>query len=82
MQTALARGWGAIPNEHNIKDLAKKIEDRQPVCLHPEYSVIAVEKHFLWVVDILMAFWVLWKIMFGKRSIRKEGQFIGICYFG
>ena len=53
MQTALARGWGAIPNEHDIEDLARKIEDRQPVGSHPEYSVIAAEKRFLWVMDIL-----------------------------
>ena len=44
VQTALAGGWGAIPNEHDIKDFAKKIEDRQPVGSHPEYSVIAAEK--------------------------------------
>ena len=46
VQTALARGWGAIPNEDDIQDLAKKIEDRQPVGSHPEYSVIAAEKRF------------------------------------
>ena len=39
------------------QDLAKKI-DRQPVGSHPEYSVIAAEKFFLfffflWVMDIM-----------------------------
>ena len=53
MQTALARGWGAIPNENDVQDLARKIEDRQPVGSHPEYSVIAAEKRFLWVMDVL-----------------------------
>ena len=32
--------------------LARKI-DRQPVGSHPEYSVIATEKRFLWIMDIL-----------------------------
>ena len=85
VQTALARGWGAIPNEGEYQDLARKIEDRQPVGSHPEYSVIAAEKHFLWIMYILRSengLWALWKIMFGKRSIRKEERFIGICYFG
>ena len=32
--------------------MARKIEDRQLVGSHPEYSVIAAEKRFLWVMDI------------------------------
>ena len=39
VQTALARGWGAVLNECDIEDLARKIKDRQPVSSHPEYSV-------------------------------------------
>ena len=46
VQTTLARGWGAIPNENEYQDLARKIKDRQPVGSHPEYSVIAAEKCF------------------------------------
>ena len=82
MQTALARGWGAIPNEGDIQDLAKKIEDRQPVGSHPEYSVIAAEKCFLWVMDVLRSeSGPLGTVedYVGKKSIRNEGQFIGIC---
>ena len=44
MQTALAKGWGATPSELDVQDLARKIEDRQPVGSHPEFSVIAAEK--------------------------------------
>ena len=33
--------------------MARKIEDRQPVGSHPEYSVISAEKRFQWVMDIL-----------------------------
>ena len=36
-----------------FQDLARKIEDCHPVGSHPEYSVIAAEKRFLWVMDIL-----------------------------
>ena len=53
VQTALATGWVAIPNKHDIEDLARKIKDCQPVGSHPEYSVIAAEKRFLWVMDVL-----------------------------
>ena len=35
VQTALGRGWGAIPNEHDVVDLARKIEDRQAVGFTP-----------------------------------------------
>ena len=38
---------------NNVRRVARKIEDRQSVGSHPEYSVIAAEKHFLWVMDIL-----------------------------
>ena len=74
VQTALARGWGAIPNKHDIENLARKIEDCQPVGSHPEYSVIAAEKHFLWVMDTLRSEngpLGTVETMFGKRSIRK-----------
>ena len=40
VQTALAKGWGAIPNELDVQDLARMIEDRQPVGSHPQISVI------------------------------------------
>ena len=53
VQTALAKGWGAIPDELDVQDLARKIEDRQSVGSHPQFSVIAAEKCFLWVMDIL-----------------------------
>ena len=49
---SLSQRLGAIPNEDDIQDLARKIEDRQPVGSHPKYSVIAAEKCFLWVMDI------------------------------
>ena len=52
MQTALAKGWGATPSELDVQDLARKI-DRQPVGSHPEFSVIAAEKRFLWLFEIL-----------------------------
>ena len=50
---SLSQMLGAIPNEDDIQDLAKKIEDRQPIGSHPEYSVIAVGKCFPWVMDVL-----------------------------
>ena len=53
VQTAFARGWGAIFNECDIEDMAREIEDHQRVGSHPEYSVIAAEKRLLWVSDIL-----------------------------
>ena len=52
MDTYVNSLWGAIPNEHDIEDLARKIKDRQPVGSHPKYSMTAAEKHFLWVMDI------------------------------
>ena len=52
MQTAFAGGWEAIPNKDDVQDLARKI-DRQPVGSHSEHSVIAAEKRFLLVMDIL-----------------------------
>ena len=53
MQSALARGWGTVPNECDVEDLARRIENRQPVGSHPQYSIIAAEKRFLWVMNVL-----------------------------
>ena len=53
VQTALTKGWGAIPDELDVQNLTRKVEDRQPVGSHPQFSVIATEKRFLWMMDIL-----------------------------
>ena len=80
MQTALARVWGAIPNEDNVQNLAKKIEVVS-LLVHPEHSVIAAEKCFLWVMDVLRSengpLDTVEDCL--EKSIRNEGQFIGIC---
>ena len=36
-----------------VQDLAKKIENRQPVGYHPEVSVLAAEKRYKWFMNIL-----------------------------
>ena len=78
---SLSQRLVVIPNEDDIRDLAKKRQNCQPVGSHPEYSVIAAKRRFLWAVDVLRSE----NCPSGtvedslKKSIRKEGQFIGIC---
>lgn len=55
VQTTLKYGWGASSNTKEVQDLAKMIENRQPVGYHPEVSVLATEKRYQWFMNILCA---------------------------
>ena len=46
VQATLTHGWGASSTSKEVQDLAKKIENRQPVGYHPEMSVLAAEKRY------------------------------------
>jgi len=48
-----ARGWGAAPAQEEYTDLTRTLEDRQDVGFHPHVSVIAAEKRFQWIMDII-----------------------------
>ena len=52
-QATIARGWGATPTDKEVSDVARNIEDRQPIGWHPHISVLAEEKRFEWIMNIL-----------------------------
>ena len=53
VQAILREGWGAVPLDTDIEDLAAKVCDRQPVGWHPEVSVLAAEKRYRWFINLL-----------------------------
>ena len=53
VQAILREGWGAVPLDTDIEDLAAKVCDRQPVGWHPEVSVLAAEKRYRWLINLL-----------------------------
>jgi len=52
-QATIARGWGATPTDEEVSDVARDIKDRQPMGWHPHVSVLAAEKRFEWIMNIL-----------------------------
>ena len=55
IQAMLKHGWGSYASKVEIQDLARQLEDRQPVGYRPEVSVIAAEKRYHWFMSILRA---------------------------
>ena len=53
VQATLLHGWGASSSKKEVQDLAKKVENRQPVGYHPKVSVLAGEKRYQWFMGIL-----------------------------
>ena len=53
VQATLREGWGAVALDTDTEDLAAKVSDRQPVGWHPEVSVLAAEKRYRWLINLL-----------------------------
>ena len=53
VQATLRDGWGAIASDTDIQDLTAKVSDRQPVGWHPEVSMLAAEKRYRWLINLL-----------------------------
>ena len=53
VQATLREGWGAVASDTDIEDLAARVSDRQPVGWHPEVSVLAAEKRYRWLINLL-----------------------------
>ena len=51
VQSTLAGGWGSCASEKQVESI--KVDNRQPVGFHPEVSVLAAEKRYIWFMNIL-----------------------------
>ena len=53
VQATLCEGWGAVALDTDTEDLVAKVSDRQPVGWHPQVSVLAAEKRYRWLINLL-----------------------------
>ena len=85
VQATLREGWGAIVLDIDTKDLTAKVSDRQPVGWHPEVSVLAAEKRYRWLINLLKGDdGPLRQIqeLVVKKEYQKQGPYTGTCLCG
>ena len=55
VQSTLTHGWGSPPSPDEYRDLARDWENRQAVGWSPEVAVMAAERRFEWIMQIIMS---------------------------